>query len=266
MKYWMDRIKYVLLDEFVSGKTWFDWAFLGVGLALQILAIVMGFMAGTPDSPGLIVSGIAGVVSVVLCSQGKISFYLFGFVQLFTYVFCFSIPNRLHGETVENAMYFITMLYGIYAWKKRYGANHERSDSLEIRARKLGIRGNAVLFAGFCIGVVAYYLVLANVPMFGSMDSDPFMDSITSVPAYIAQILMVMGFREQWLYWFILDVGSIALAARAGSWVMTAQFVFWTLNCCYGFWNWTRMAKPESTDYKNVYTGPVYIGPGAEIE
>jgi nicotinamide riboside transporter PnuC len=33
---------------------------------------------------------------------------------------------------------------------------------------------------------------LKNVPMFGEMDSQPFMDSITSVPAYIAQILMVL--------------------------------------------------------------------------
>lgn len=98
----MRNIKMLLKNEFVSGKTWFDWAFLAVGLVLQVIAIIAGFIGGNPESIGLIISGLAGVISVILCSQGKISFYFFGFVQLFTYVFCFSIPNNLHGETLEG--------------------------------------------------------------------------------------------------------------------------------------------------------------------
>ena len=79
--------------------------------------------------------------------------------------------------------------------------------------------------------------------MFGVLDSDPFIDSLTSVPAYIAQIFMVLGFREQWIYWFILDVFSVVMSIRAGSFVMTAQFIFWTLNCVYGFVKWSKSAK-----------------------
>ena len=62
----MDKMKTVLKNEFVSGKTWFDWAFLAVGLFLQIIAIVTGFISGEHESIGLIISGLAGVVSVVL--------------------------------------------------------------------------------------------------------------------------------------------------------------------------------------------------------
>lgn len=238
----MRNVKTVLKNEFISGKTWFDWMFLGVGLILQVVAIVAGFLNGNPDSVGLIISGLSGVISVVLCSQGKISFYLFGFIQLFTYVFCFSIPNRLHGETIENGMYFVTMLYGMYAWAKRYRKNI-KTESSEIHAQKLSMTGNVVTGCVFIAGTFLYYIFLKNVSMFGVFDSDPFWDSITSIPAYIAQILMVLGFREQWIYWFILDVGSIVLAARAGSSVMVAQFVFWTLNCIYGFVTWTRLSR-----------------------
>lgn len=238
----MNRVKTLLKKEFVSGKTWFDWAFLVVGLILQIIAIIVGFATGESESAGLIVSGLAGVISVVLCSQGKISFYLFGFIQLITYVLFFTIPNNLHGETVENVMYFITMLYGMYVWTKRYGRNYT-NDSLEIKARKLSVVGNIITATVFVVGTITYYIFLKNVPMFGALDSDPFVDSITSVPAYIGQLFMVLGFREQWIYWFILDVCSIFLAIRAGSFIMTAQFIFWTLNCIYGYAKWTHFAK-----------------------
>lgn len=137
----MDKIKNVLRDEFISGKKWYDFAFMGVGLVLQVIAIVAGFMNGEPESIGLIISGIMGVVSVVLCSQGKISFYIFGFIQLFTYVFFFTIPNRLHGETIENGMYFLSMLYGIYVWAKLYGRNKD-NQSTEIKSKKLSIKGD----------------------------------------------------------------------------------------------------------------------------
>lgn len=245
----MNKIKTLLKNEFILGKTWFDWLFMVVGLVLQAIAIISGFASGEPESIGLIISGIAGVVSVILCSQGKISFYLFGFIQLFTYVFCFSIPNNLHGETIENGMYFITMIYGIFVWLKRYGKN-TANNSIEIKARKLGWRGNLITALVFIVGTIAYYVFLKNVPMFGVLDSDPLVDSITSVPAYIAQLFMVLGFREQWMYWMILDVGSVILAMRAGSLVMTAQFIFWTINCVYGFVKWSKSAT--SNNYSDI--------------
>lgn len=236
------NVKKVLKEEFLAGKSTFDWCFLGLGVALQIIAIVYGYMSGTPDSIGLIVSGLTGTVATILCSQGKISFYFFGYIQLITYVFCFSIPNNLHGETVENGMYFITMLYGMFVWFKHYHKNEE-TESTELQARKLSVVMNVVVALIFVVGTFVYWQILKNVPMFGVLDSDPFVDSITSVPAYIAQVLMVLGYKENWIYWFILDVGSIVLAFRAGSPVMIAQFVFWTLNCVYGYVKWTKMEK-----------------------
>ena len=89
-------VKKILKEEFVNGKTKFDWLFLGLGLIMQIIAIVYGYITNTPDNLVSIISSISGVLSVVLCAQGKISFYVFGFIQLFTYVFGVAIPNKLY--------------------------------------------------------------------------------------------------------------------------------------------------------------------------
>lgn len=243
------NFKKLLKNEFVSGKKWYDWMFLAVGLVLQFAAIIAGFINGTPDSVGLIISGISGVLSVVLCSQGKISFYIFGYIQLLTYVFCFSIPNNLHGETIENIMYFVTMLIGLYVWFKRY-KQKSNTEEIEVKAKKLGWKGNLITALIFVVGSIIYGIFLKNVPMFGQLDSDPWLDSVTSIPAYIAQYFMVLGYREQWIYWLILDVFSVALSWRAHSWVMTAQFIFWCINCVYGWLKWTKSAKYEN--YKEI--------------
>ena len=80
--------------EFINGRTKFDWCFLGLGLLIQTIAIIYGYMTGTPDGLISIICSIAGVISVVLCAQGKISFYLFAYIlaALFCVVsiICFS--------------------------------------------------------------------------------------------------------------------------------------------------------------------------------
>lgn len=238
------KFKELLKEEFINGKKPIDWAMLGVGIALQILAIIIGFVSGTPDSIGLIISGLTGVISVVLCSQGKISSYLFGYIQLFTYVFCFALPQHLWGEFIENIMYAVSMIIGMFIWAKNY-RRKENAKTIEIKAKKLTWKGNLITAVIFVVGTIGYWIFLKNVPMFGVLDSQPFVDSITSVPAYIAQLFMVLGYREQWIYWLILDIGSVVLAFRAGSWVMTAQFVFWVINAIYGFILWHKSAVYE---------------------
>ena len=241
------NFKNLLKDELLSGRTVFDWAFMCFGLILQSIGIWYGFHTGNPDSIGLIISGIAGVVSVVLCSQGKISFYIFGFIQLFTYVFCFSIPQRLHGETLENGMYFITMIYGLYVWFKNYKRD-TKTESIEVKSKNLTWKGWIISLTVFAVGTIIYWQILKNfrMPWSAELDSQPLLDAVTSVPAYIAQIFMILGNSASWFYWAILDIFSVVLAWRAGSYVMVAQFIFWTLNTFYGFYKWYKSAKYEN--------------------
>lgn len=233
-------IKKILREEFINGKTKFDWFFLSLGLVMQIIAIIYGYATGTPDNLVSIISSISGVLSVVLCAQGKISFYVFGFVQLFTYVFGVAIPNKLWGETWENLFYFVTMLYGIYVWIKLYNKKID-NDSAEVKAKKLGVLGWCLTIGALVIGVTVLTIVLRH-----TQDPLPFLDAISTIPAFIAQILMVAGYREQWLHWCIIDVASTIMFLMIGNWMMVAMFIFWTLNCIYGWYKWSKSAKYDN--------------------
>lgn len=233
-------IKKILKEEFINGKTKFDWFFLCLGLVMQIIAIIYGYATGTPDNLVSIISSISGVLSVVLCAQGKISFYVFGFVQLFTYVFGVAIPNKLWGEAWENLFYFVTMLYGIYVWIKLYNKKID-NDSVEVKAKKLGVLGWCLTMGALVIGVMVLTIVLRH-----TQDPLPFLDAISTIPAFIAQILMVAGYREQWLHWCIIDVASTIMFLMIGNWMMVAMFIFWTLNCIYGWYKWSKSAKYDN--------------------
>ena len=228
-----------LKAEFINGRTVFDWGFLALGLLLQTLAIIYGYITGTPDNLVSIISSITGVISVVLCAQGKISFYLFAYVQMFTYTFGVAIPNHLWGEAWENLFYFVTQTYGIYAWFKIYRIKKD-NNSAEVKAKKLNIAGWVLTTGLLVVGVTILTIVLHQ-----TNDPQPFLDAISTIPAFIAQILMVLGYREQWLHWLIIDVASVIMFIMIGNWVMVAMFVFWTINCIYGWYKWTQSAIYE---------------------
>ena len=66
----------------MANNSVFDKLFMAIGV---VLTFIVGIL--TDCDVLSLISAIAGVVSVVLCSQRKISFYTFGFIQIFTYSF-----------------------------------------------------------------------------------------------------------------------------------------------------------------------------------
>lgn len=222
-------LKRVLYEELIAGRTAFDYTFLLTGLTIQILVFYFA-----PSQPIMIVSGIAGIFSVVLCSQRKISTFVFGFLQVITYlIICYR--QRLYGEVGINIFYFISMLYGVYAWKERYQHNTKTGET-ELQTRRL---------------TPIYWITMIAFALFGSWltgwslqhftdDSDPYLDAFTTIPAIIGQILMVLGFREQWFFWFCIDIACVWLWIRAGNWSMAALYAFWCVNCIYGFLHWSE--------------------------
>lgn len=200
----------------------FTPTFIMLGIIMQVIVFRI------TDAPRLsLISGVFGVISVVLCSNRKVAFYLFGFVQLFTYVLL-CIEQNLYGEIAENAFYFVTMLIGLSHWLDNYN-----EDKVSVETRKLNVAQKMWIAIGTLFGTLILFNILSLTD-----DTQPFMDAITTIPAFVAQILMILRYRDSWFYWFIIDVGSIIMWGIAGDWCMVVQFIFWTVNCIYGLKKW----------------------------
>lgn len=204
--------------------SWFGLLFLMIGIAIQCVVYQL-----TNSSILSLVSGISGIFAVVLCSQRKFIFYAFAWCQLITYVIL-AYEQKLYGEIIENIFYAITMIGGMFMWLANYDNKKEQVIARQQKPWEL--------LATFILMFVVIYIFYRHLNL--TDDTQPFLDSATTVPAFIAQMLMIMRYREQWIFWLIIDVGSILMWIHAGDWCMVAQFVFWTINCIYGFYKWSK--------------------------
>jgi len=205
----------------------FDVIFLVTGLLVQILVFWLA-----PTHWLSLVSGLLGITAVILCSQGNILTYAFGFGQIITYsVLCYM--ERFYAGLAMNAFYFASQIYGIYTWRRL-----RIDDSIMISPRSLSAKAFAILCATMAVVAVMTGWLLSRY----TYDTQPYLDAITTVVSVVAQIMLVMAIRQQWWLWLFVDVLFIIMWVIAGNGSMVAQYGFWCINCIYGLIRWRKLA------------------------
>ena len=211
---------------------------MACGLLIQVVTFFIANNFSFFDSQLSVISlisGCLGVCAVCLTSQGSIWTYLFGFSQVFTYTYlCWT--QRFYGEIAINGYYFITMIYGVYVWRSRLT---DTAEGKVITPRSLSLRTLILIFLGT--------LVVATLVGWGlavwTDDTQPYLDAYTTIPALVAQVLMILVYREHWFIWLAVDVLSVVLWLRAGDYCMAAQYAFWCANCLYGLHRWKSLTS-----------------------
>ena len=232
-KAWLIKMKNWVLKNFWNGYTLFEKLFMLIAIAMQIVVFVL-----VPDTPLNIIAGIAGVISVIMCAKGRTMFYFIGFIQTFTYL-ALAWQNKFYGEVLENIFYFVTMIWGIFEWKKNEVTNEDGTE--DVIAKKF----SPIQWILSVVGtVIATYIMGYWLDGIGSAQA--YTDAATNVMAIFAQLLMVWRFREQWIWWIVIDLFCIKMWWVAGNWSMVAMYIVWTVNAIYGWINWSKLNKIQN--------------------
>jgi len=205
----------------------FDIGFLVSGLIVQVVVYWLA-----PTHWLSLVSGLLGITSVILCSQGNIWTFAFGFGQILTYSgLCWM--ERFYAGLLMNTFYFLSQIYGIYAWQRQ-----RTGDSVVIVPRSLQLNRFVLLCTIVAVVSVGVGWLLSRY----TDDSQPYLDAVTTVVSIVAQVMLVMAIRQQWWLWLFVDVLFVAMWIMAGNWSMVAQYGFWCINCVYGMLRWKDLA------------------------
>ena len=218
--------------NYFSDWTLFEISWLIIStLTMLTLSIVWG------DSPMALISGVTGIISVVLCAKGKISTYAFACVNVGLYAII-AYQNRLFGEVMLNGFYYLPMnIVGFYMWR------NQKDDEGTVIVRRLTPKQILLLIIGLLIAITAYWRVL--VALGGNLQ---LIDSITTILSIVAFLLQIGRFMEQWILWMIINVFSITmwsllLGTPEGSVTMIIMFSAYLINGVYGFRNWLKLSK-----------------------
>lgn len=200
--------------------TFASW-FVLIGIITQLLTCYI-----MEDTLLALCSGIAGVISVVLCSQKKYAFYFWGLLQLIT-ILIISFQTGLFGKVLENGFYLVTTIIGMFIWGKNVDGNKVKPQKMSFGDWMVLSSMLPLLILGISVFVVKF-----------NNSEQIFLDTLTTTIGIIAQLMMIFRFKEQWILWLILDVLCVILWAIDGNWCLSMQYIFWSVNCIYGMIIW----------------------------
>lgn len=201
-------------------------------VALQILVYIWN-----PDSLAGFITGLTGTICVILAAKRKISNYVFGFIQTVVGLYL-GLQVHLWGESVENLFYLISQFVGFAAWRNHMIAGDVEEDVEQVETRKFEIKHWLYSVVAIAVGTVAFGYVFAQMN-----GTQPYVDALTLVTAFVAQIIMLARYREQWTFWFLLNIVSLVQWFTLNNMSMVALYVAFIINNAYGYYQWTKGAK-----------------------
>ena len=225
------KLKNWFYNEYVKDWKLFDYLFLfgllAVQLALTPIMIDSGLSVGW--NIFVIVASFIGTLATIICAKGKMSYYIWGFIQTGMFLI-FNIKLKLWVESAEQLYYLVTMFIGIFVWKKNINKDKEA-----IKAKQFNTSKFVITIISLIILSVGIYFI--DVKIGGTA---PLLDTLSLSIAIIANILCTFCYKEQWLLWFILDVVQTILYFVIGQPLMAIMYIAWTINTIYGWINWNK--------------------------
>lgn len=221
------------MKKILKKFTLFEWFMV---LSVIIFTVYFALINTTNTIPYLIIDAVAaisGILCVVLCAKGKKSQYIWGLINVLGYIIIAFI-NKYYGEVMLNAIYYLpSQFIGYYLWNK-----HENKETKDVEGKKLNLKNSIILLVTCILGIFGYKLVL---DLLGG--NEALLDSASTVISVVANSLMLLRYREQWLLWIIIDTITVIMWLIAGDFIMVTMWLVYLINAFYGYYNWTKIAK-----------------------
>ena len=207
-----------------------------IWFAFCVFSTIIASLVSKRDVCGLI-AAVTGIFYMLLAGKGKVSCYLFGIVNSLLYGLI-SFKFKFYGEVMLNlGWYFPMMFIGLFCWGKNLSGNQI------IRKTKLGLKGKIICYLLTLVGICIYAIILKRMN-----DSQPWIDSATTVLSITAMILTVKRCADQWILWTIVNILSVWMWFRNGE--STAILFMWLVALANGlifYFQWYKDIKKCKT-------------------
>ena len=221
------------MKQFLKKFSLFEW---GMIIAVIVFTIYFSIIDKTNTIWYLLIDGlsaICGIFCVVLCAKGKKSQYIWGLFNVIGYI-VIAFINRYYGEVMLNALYYLpSQFLGYYLWNK-----HENKKTSDVEAKKLDMK-QTILLLVITSGCIFGYKIILD--LLGG--NNTILDSASTMISIIANSLMLLRYREQWLLLRIIEMITVVMWILVKDFIMVTMWAVYLINAFYGYINWTKMSK-----------------------
>ncbi|MFP5470354.1 MAG: nicotinamide riboside transporter PnuC [Bacteroidia bacterium] len=174
-----------------------------------------------------------GVAYVILAAHKNVWCWLFGIIGSAISIYIFIVYSKLYAEALLYFYYVVAGILGWLHWKKG-----EASKTLDIVSKPI-ITHILVIVVGIILSYILYKIIATSFPE----AQRPLFDSFTTIFSFIATWLTVKKWIENWLYWIIINLASVALYQSRGLEVYSYLMLFNAIMALYGYIRWREIKR-----------------------
>ena len=186
-------------------------------------------------------AAVLGVMSVWFAKNNKVLVYPTGIVSTLIYVWIL-FKNRLLGDLIINAYFFLMSIYGWYFWSKKEEGDFQNKIS-RLNLNEL-IFGVFIFVFSFLTVTYIYYMSNWEESYVSSIDT------LTTSIFCSAMWFMARRKIEHWTLWIVGDIISIPLYFYKGLYFTSIQYLIFTIIAILGFFTWLKELNKKKLTVK----------------
>ncbi|MBQ1298808.1 nicotinamide mononucleotide transporter [Candidatus Saccharibacteria bacterium] len=212
-----------------------DWLFILIAVVTAIIVLI----TDREHPLFYVIADVIAIITAVFCMvlgiKGYRSNFIFSIITTLAFAYI-AWHNQFYGNVAISVFYYVPCaLVGYYLWGKH--SNKKR----EVIARKLTPAQFSLLIVAMIAAIVTLKLVLDAVG-----GTSTILDSVTVIITFMANILVLLRYREQWLLWLLGDTFQLIMWASTNDPVMLVLRILYPLSAIYGYIYWKKLVKKPS--------------------
>jgi nicotinamide mononucleotide transporter len=180
-------------------------------------------------------------LSVWLAARRHVATWPTGIVGCLLYGALFS-ATQLYADATLQAFFVVTSAIGWWQWRR---AAHTAT-SVTATPTRASLR--PAHWALLLVGGVAVTLAYGALLLLWTDAFAPFWDSAVLTTSVVAQVLLMQGRRETWLFWIVVNTLSVPLYLSRGLDVTAGLYALFWLNAWHGWWHWGRQTTATAAE------------------
>jgi len=182
-------------------------------------------------SPFELFALVTGLGAVVLLIRQNIWTWPLGLAYAIVSVWVF-YTDRLYGQLLLHVFYVAMNAYGWWYWL--YGGNRATDAELPVQQLTLVTALVAIAAGVLGSGLIGYVLHALGDASFARADA------IITAFSFVAMYLQARKYLESWVFWLVIDIGSVWLYLQSGLNFYAALYVIYLGLAVAGYIEWRK--------------------------